>query len=82
MFYCEVMEEDKVSDGGGVGGWYSFFFQLIPWDWRNASLDEIIDVVEMSIQEAKDMVTAGGNNISPPNCLMGVLWFLRNKAAR
>lgn len=63
MFYCEVMAEDKVSDGGGEG-------------------DEIIDVIEMSIQEAKEMVTASSNNITPPNCLMGVLWFLRNKAAR
>lgn len=45
-------------------------------------LDEIIDFVELSIQEAKEMVAAGGNNTAPPNCLMGVLWFLRNKATR
>lgn len=43
-------------------------------------LDEIIDVVELSIEEAEDMVKQGAKNASPPSCLLGVLWFLINKS--
>lgn len=29
MFYCEVTDKDKISDGGGVGGWYFIFMPSI-----------------------------------------------------
>lgn len=42
--------------------------------------DEIIDVVELSLDEARSMVTKGANNNCPPSCLLGISWFLANKA--
>lgn len=44
--------------------------------------DEIIEVVEISLEEAKRMVQQGAVNNSPPSCLMGVLWFLANRAPK
>ncbi|KAH8381227.1 hypothetical protein KR093_000094 [Drosophila rubida] len=42
--------------------------------------DEMIEVVELSLAEAKRMVQQGAVNNSPPSCLMGLMWFLANKA--
>lgn len=42
--------------------------------------DEIIDVVEYTLDEARELVKKGSNNNSPPSFLLGVLWFLVNKA--
>ncbi|XP_002137264.3 uridine diphosphate glucose pyrophosphatase-like [Drosophila persimilis] len=42
--------------------------------------DEIIEVVELSLDEAKRMLQKGAVNNSPPSCLMGLLWFFANKA--
>lgn len=61
LFYCELTDEDKLSQGGGVD-------------------DELIDVVEYSIEDAKKLVSKGAVNNSPPSFLFGVLWFLTNKA--
>ena len=44
--------------------------------------DELIDVVELSIEEARKMVQQGSVNNSPPSCLLGVMWFLMNKAQK
>uniref|UniRef100_A0A240SX77 Uridine diphosphate glucose pyrophosphatase NUDT14 n=1 Tax=Glossina pallidipes TaxID=7398 RepID=A0A240SX77_GLOPL len=41
--------------------------------------DEIIDVVEYSVEEAREMVNRQHNINSPPSCLLGILWFLMNK---
>lgn len=41
---------------------------------------EIIDVVEYSLEEARQLVTQGAKVTSPPSFLLGVLWFLTNKA--
>lgn len=41
--------------------------------------DEIIDVVELTIDECRDMVKQGAVNNAPPSCLLGVSWFLANK---
>lgn len=60
LFYCELTDEDKLSQGGGVD-------------------DELIDVVEFSIDDAKKLVSKGAVNNSPPSFLFGVLWFLANK---
>lgn len=42
--------------------------------------DELIDVEELSIDEAKEMLTQGKEHTSPPAFLLGILWFLTNKA--
>lgn len=43
--------------------------------------DEIIDVVEYSVEEAREMVNRQHNINSPPSCLLGILWFLMNKVS-
>lgn len=42
--------------------------------------DEIIDVVEYTLDEARELVKQGSNTNGPPSFLLGVLWFLVNKA--
>lgn len=42
--------------------------------------DEIIEVVEYTIQEAQNIFKAKNTLSSPPGFLFGVLWFLTNKA--
>ncbi|KAJ6633364.1 Uridine diphosphate glucose pyrophosphatase NUDT14 [Pseudolycoriella hygida] len=59
MFYCEVVNEDKVIKDAGDKGSFN--------------------VIEVSMQEAEDMVKQGAKIPSPPNCLFGILWFLQNK---
>jgi nudix-type nucleoside diphosphatase (YffH/AdpP family) len=44
--------------------------------------DEIIDVVEMSIDEARELMKQGSEHTSPPAFLFGILWFLANKAPK
>lgn len=41
--------------------------------------DEIIDVVELTIDEVRDMLKMGAVNNAPPSCLFGLSWFLANK---
>lgn len=43
--------------------------------------DEIIDVVELTMDECKKMVAQGSVNNAPPSCLLGICWFLANKAS-
>ncbi|GAB0088253.1 uridine diphosphate glucose pyrophosphatase [Sergentomyia squamirostris] len=43
---------------------------------------EIIDVVELNLPEAQKLLTQGAKVISPPSCLLGILWFLTNKAPK
>ncbi|XP_059610767.1 uridine diphosphate glucose pyrophosphatase NUDT14-like [Phlebotomus argentipes] len=40
---------------------------------------EIIDVVELGLEDARQMLTQGSVVTSPPSCLLGILWFLTNK---
>ncbi|XP_053694974.1 uridine diphosphate glucose pyrophosphatase NUDT14-like [Sabethes cyaneus] len=44
--------------------------------------DEMIDVVECSLDEARKMTSKGSNMTSPPSFLFGVLWFLTNRAPK
>lgn len=44
--------------------------------------DELIEVVEYSIADAKKMVEQGSTVSSPPSFLFGLLWFLTNKAPK
>uniref|UniRef100_A0A1A9WF40 Uridine diphosphate glucose pyrophosphatase NUDT14 n=1 Tax=Glossina brevipalpis TaxID=37001 RepID=A0A1A9WF40_9MUSC len=43
--------------------------------------NEIIDIVEYSVNEACEMLNQKGTINSPSSCLLGVLWFLMNKAS-
>ncbi|XP_055587094.1 uridine diphosphate glucose pyrophosphatase NUDT14-like [Uranotaenia lowii] len=44
--------------------------------------DEIIEVVEYSIEEARKLTEKGVVLTSPPSFLFGVLWFLTNRAPK
>lgn len=44
--------------------------------------DEIIEVVEITLQEAHDFMKQGSSHTSPPSFLFGILWFLTNKAPK
>ncbi|XP_053945515.1 uridine diphosphate glucose pyrophosphatase NUDT14-like [Anastrepha ludens] len=44
--------------------------------------DEIIEVVEYTIPEAANLLSKGGKVNSPPSCLLGIAWFLMNKAPK
>ncbi|EDV94455.1 uridine diphosphate glucose pyrophosphatase NUDT14 [Drosophila grimshawi] len=44
--------------------------------------DELIEVVELSLDEGRQMVQQGAVNNSPPSCLMGLMWFFANKAPK
>lgn len=43
---------------------------------------EMIDVVEYSMEDAQKLVTQGAVVSSPPSFLLGVLWFLTNRAPK
>ncbi|KRG02069.1 uncharacterized protein Dmoj_GI26235 [Drosophila mojavensis] len=60
VYYCEVCDEEKVSDGGGID-------------------TEIIQVMELSIDEAKNFVKKGTKINSGPATIAGTLWFFANK---
>lgn len=42
--------------------------------------DEIIDVLEQTLDQCRDMLKQGAVNNAPPSCLLGISWFLANKA--
>jgi hypothetical protein len=63
MFYTEVTDAMKTARGGG----------------GNADEGERIEVVELSIQEARDYVSSPVVN-SPAEFLFGLQWFFVNKA--
>lgn len=44
--------------------------------------DELIDVHELTIDEAREMLKQGTEHTSPPAFLFGILWFLTNKAPK
>ncbi|XP_058062079.1 uridine diphosphate glucose pyrophosphatase NUDT14-like [Anopheles bellator] len=44
--------------------------------------DEIIDVVEYDIDDARKLTTKGTVITSPPSFLFGLLWFLTNRAPK
>lgn len=44
--------------------------------------DELIEVVEMTINEAEDVIKQGNNVNGPPSFIAGILWFLANKAPK
>lgn len=44
--------------------------------------DELIEVVECSIDEAKKMVEVGSVLNSPPSFIFGLMWFLHFKAPK
>lgn len=44
--------------------------------------DELIDVEELTLDQAREMLKQGTEHTSPPGFLFGVLWFLTNKAPK
>lgn len=60
MFYCDVCDSEKASQGGGIE-------------------DEVIQVVELTIPDARDLVSKGGTVNTGPGTLLGTQWFLSNK---
>lgn len=44
--------------------------------------DELIDVIELTLDEAREMLKQGTEITSPPAFLFGILWFLTNKAPK
>lgn len=44
--------------------------------------DELIDVQELTLDEARDLLKQGTDHTSPPAFLFGILWFLTNKAPK
>lgn len=44
--------------------------------------DELIDVHELTLDQARDMLKQGTEHTSPPAFLFGILWFLTNKAPK
>lgn len=72
------------SSGVGASGALQKMYYVEVTDADKASCgggvdDELIDVVEYTIDAARDMVKQGASNPSPPSCLLGVMWFLSNK---
>lgn len=41
--------------------------------------DEIIDVLELTPDQCRNMLQQGAVNNAPPSCLLGISWFLTNK---
>lgn len=41
--------------------------------------DEMVEVVEYPVEEARRLIQAGNTTNSPPSCLMGIMWFFLNK---
>lgn len=44
--------------------------------------DEIIEVCELTLDEARMAIKQGTTHTSPPSFLFGILWFLTNKAPK
>lgn len=42
--------------------------------------DELIDVIEMSIDDARNILSSKGPHCCPPSFLFGLSWFMLNKA--
>lgn len=44
--------------------------------------DEIIEIYEMSLEEARTRFSEGSFVNSPSSCLLGVIWFFANRAPK
>jgi len=44
--------------------------------------DELIEIVELSIDEIENSMKPGNSHTSPPSFLFGITWFLMNKAPK
>lgn len=44
--------------------------------------DELIEIVEFSIEELEAQIKSGNKLISPPSYLFGIMWFLMHKAPK
>lgn len=74
----------NISSGVGSTGALQTMFYCEVTDDQKTTIgggvdDELIEVVECSVEEAKALFTQGNTVTSPPSMLLGVLWFLTNK---
>lgn len=70
--------------GVGTNGSYQtlYYCEVCDEDKANAGGgvgDEIIEVVEFTLDDARKLVAKGAQANSPPSFLFAVLWFLTNK---
>lgn len=73
--------------GVGTSGSLQTMFYCEVTDADRASIGggvdgEMIEVIEYSMEEAQQLVTQGASVTSPPSFLLGVLWFLTNRAPK
>lgn len=76
---CSIYRSDV-----GTQGCKQIMYYCEVTDSQKAALgggteDELIDVVEYSVDEAREMVYQKHSINRPPSCLLGILWFLMNK---
>lgn len=83
LFYCEVRDEDQVSGGGGEKIYKLLKSTKLSDNFPFSGIDdEIIEVLELSIDEARQMMVQGSSHPSPPSFLFSMLWFLTYKAPK
>lgn len=74
------------SGVGATGAEQTLFYSEVRDEDKSTSGggvdDEIIEVVEYTIEEARKLVQQDVVSVSPPSFLFGVLWFLSNRASR
>ncbi|KAG4067086.1 hypothetical protein HA402_000077 [Bradysia odoriphaga] len=81
----ELVMSHKSGVGSSGANMSMFYCEVTEVDKVNSGGgvdDEIIDVIELSMDEVNDMVKQGAKNVSPPACLLGILWFLHNKCPK
>ncbi|CAD6995077.1 unnamed protein product [Ceratitis capitata] len=84
--YDVVLIVSKKSGVGSSGACQVMYYCEVTDDDRitkgGGVEDEMIDVVEYTIEESRDLVRQGSKINSPPSCLLGISWFLMNKAPK
>lgn len=76
-----------ISSGvGSTGALQTMFYCEVTDDEKTTTGggvdDELIEVVECTVDEAKALFTPGNSVTSPPSMLLGVLWCLTNKLSK
>ena len=82
LFYVEVKDDQKVSEGGGKWVWIKSIIEwLFRWFGKSGVVEdgEMVEVVEMSIEEVKAYLQKEEVNC-PTFTLYGLQWFLSNKS--
>lgn len=83
LYYCEVKDEQKTDQGIiiMIRIFRSFFEIFYTFIFLGGGVDdELIDVIEMSIEDARSILMSKGPHSCPPSFLFGLSWFMMNKA--